>query len=410
MITFELGLALDSSLKLVSSVYNPRQLVTPQEKMRDILRSDLVQSFVGPQNIIHHGSANLVGLAHHCFAGHRRMVLDPDSVWMSIERGLAIHITEHSEELRKQFVTFEGKVFIEIRRDQFIRGGINDWEGCFPEFSEKIAGFIGPKRDLIVGKFSTTSGLHKICSEIILMDAMSKYFDYGVTTMCSIPVVTLEGEPEDWENIRDRVRMFDEFGLSWWTSELLPVLDQLILTSRGKPDLEFWRSWYKEGGGSGGPFVSGHIQKFYPYMCSNYTKSTFGSHYTLADFPVGISKVPFVWDYHGTIFPMEFSGGIVGVQVGEGGELRCGFGWSVRDESVPVLNYPLEKMSLDMVIHHKDGDTGLLKRADVEEFRGSRKLSDMQILWEKKGLKEHSWGFEDMFVKETHSGEPIKAP
>jgi hypothetical protein len=301
------------------------------------------------------------------------MILDPDAIWLTIEHGLATHIKENAEELRSKFVTFQGKKTIDIRRDQFIRGGVNDWEGCFDEFSEKIGGFIGPKKDLIVGNFSTTGKLQRVSSEIVLMDAMSKYFDYSVTTRCHIPMITLTGSVEDWEAIRDKVNAFDEFGLSWWTDHLKPVLDQFVLAAKGEIDVSFWKSWYKEGGGSGGPFISGHVNAFFPYVDSRNQRNKYMGTYkpmsgnTLSDFNQSLSKVPFIWNYHDSIFPMEFIGGLIGLTQDAQGSVRCAFGWAVRDEAVPLSNYPIEKLVKDMVIY-KDGKAGLLKNAEAEHW------------------------------------------
>jgi len=353
--------------------------------------------------------SNLVGLAHLAFASHRHMILDPDAVWITIEHGLATHIKENAEELRSKFVTFKGKKTIDLRRDEFRRGGVNDWEGCFDEFSEKIGEFIGPKKDLIVGNFSTTGKLQRVSSEIVLMDAMSKYFDYSISTCCHIPLITLTGSVEDWENIRDKVNSFDEFGLSWWTDSLKPVLDQFILSAKGDIDVSFWKSWYKEGGGSGGPFISGHVNALFPYVGSDNRKNTYmgtASHHgnTLSSFNQSISKVPFIWNYFDMIYPMEFAGGLIGISQDDQGSVRCEFGWAVRDESVPLSNYPIEKLIKDMVIHDKDGNPGLLKKAEAEHWDNhpdDKQLSEVQIEW--KGiLKTHSrYSLRELFVKET---------
>jgi hypothetical protein len=66
-------------------------------------------------------------------------------------------------------------------------------------------------------------------------------------------------------------------------------------------------------------------------------------------------------------------------------------------------------MVKDMVIHHKDGDVGKLKRADAEQWDdGGRELCDVIVEWEKKGKQEHRrWDLEKMFVKEAASGEEL---
>jgi hypothetical protein len=413
--TFELGGEVNTNR--IDSIISVRDQIVQK------IGGDIEQVCELPHSLIgdirgHHESytSNLVGLAHLSFSKHRHMILDPDTIWITIEHSLATHIKENAEALRDKFVSFQGKRTIDIRRDEFRRGAINDWEGCFDEFSEKIGEFIGPKKDLIVGKFSTTGQLQRVSSEIVLMDAMSKYFDYSVSTRCHIPLITLAGEVADWESIRDKVNSFDEFGLSWWTDHLKPVLDQFILAAKGEIDIGFWKSWYKEGGGSGGPFISGHVNAFFPYVGSDNSKNkyigTCPSYHgnTLSSFNQSISKVPFIWDYFDKKYPMEFVGGLVGITQDDLGCVRGAFGWAVRDESVPLSNYPIEKLVKDMVIHNKDGGAGLLRRAEAEHWDHApddKQLYEVQIEW-KDGLKTHKrWDFDKLFIKESAIGEQM---
>lgn len=412
--TFQLGTVINPDLQVETGGIHERQRTTVAQNIMNICGQDLEQAYDSGSEIFDRQVAppSLVGLAHIAFAQHRRMILDPDTVWLTIERGLATHILENAEELRPQFVSHQGKKFIEIRRDNFVRGQKNDWEGCFDEFSEKIGEHIGKKKDLIVSEFSTTGVLQRVASEIVLMEAMSKYFDYGMQTRCSIPSVTLEGSIEDWEKIKTKVHAISEFGLSWWTDRLIPVVDELIRSAKGNPDLDFWRSWYKQGGGSGGPFITGHINTFYPYLkeYKKIVRNDFDHAYgpTLSNFTKGFSRVPFVWDYYDTKYPMNFVGGIVGIEAIEGGAVRGAFGWAVHDEAVNLSQYPLEYMVKDMIIHSKD-DVGKLKIADAEEWEpGDRKLSEVQIEWEKKGLQKHrSWEISSFYVKTEAKGELI---
>jgi hypothetical protein len=409
--TFELGGSINTSLAT--------RTIDIVEQMKKVLGGPIEQACQLHSPLLAWTSSNLAGLAHEAFSEHRHMILDPDSVWLTIEHGLANHIKQNAEKLRSKFVDFNGKTLIELQRDEFVRGKVNDWEGCFDEFSEKIGEFIGAKRDLIVSKFSTTGLLQRVSSEIVLMDAMSKYFDYGVSTLCHIPMITIEGTVEDWENIRDRVNSFDEFELSWWTDHLKPVLDQLVLSSKGEIDIGFWKSWYKEGGGSGGPFITGHINALFPYvgkeskrneyMGKTYYRFGFGN--TLASFTKSISQVPFVWSYYGTKYPMEFAGGIVGLTQNDKGAIRCAFGWSVRDEAVPLTNYAMERLTKDMIIHDKNGKAGKLKRAEAEHWDHNpkaRELYEIQIEFEDGELKTYNkYELNRLFVKTPASGEEI---
>lgn len=285
---------------------------------------------------------------HTAYDKHYPLMLSPDMVWLCIEQGLANHINENSETLRKKFVDFEGKKLIMLERDGFVKGSShNDWQGCFAEFSDKLSDFIGKKRDLIVGTFSTTGAIEKAVSEVILMDSMKSYFKYGMRTMCGIPKITLEGTPEDWMNIRTRVENLTEFDLEWWTKPLLPVIDKLIETAKGNPDKEFWDILYKKTDGSGGPYTSGWFNVFFPYLSGVNYKTKEAILYRNGyidkieqkrfdgpnpnDFPMGLSKVPFKWQVIDHTYDMEFLGGMVGFHQRDDLTIIPNIGWAIRD-------------------------------------------------------------------------------
>ena len=292
-----------------------------------------------------HGLALAV---HVAFADHYPLVLRPDDVWLTISQGFATHVNENTELLRDKFVKHEGKAIIRLIRDGFIKGDPNNnWVGCFSEFSDQIASHIGKARDLLVSNFSTTTMETRAASEIQLMGAMKGYFDYRVMTKCGIPEITLLGTPEDWKSIRARVQAFDEYGLQWWTQELLPILDQLIEASYGVPDVDLWKSLYKIESRSGGDQMTGWLNVFYPYITrirdngdlvikNEFIKwgqphSGWNIGISLSDLPSGVVSVPFLWEYLGTDIPMNFIGGFAGIhQNMTTMEVRPVVGWGVQ--------------------------------------------------------------------------------
>jgi len=333
--TFPMGERFESLLgvKPESHSHKDSQIVAVQEETWTKQRGN----FVKPATY-----NNFIQAIHLAFNDHRPLSLSPDHIWMMISQGLALHINKNAEELRHHFVNFEGKKYLEIQRDSFVKGRFdNDWQGCFPEFSDKIAEFIGKKRDLIVANFSTTGVIEKAISEIVLMDSMQSYFDYGCRTCCGIPEITLEGIVEDYKNIKQRVQAFDEFGLKWWTDKLIPTIDQFIAAFNGKTDPKFWESIYKLGGGSGGPYITGWVNTLMPYLVSYDGKPFINSmvknetkwqqHGPTHDaLPSGLSKVPFKWFYYEQEFEMEFIGGFTGVSQ-NGLTLRPELGWAVKE-------------------------------------------------------------------------------
>lgn len=291
-------------------------------------------------------SHGLVEALHQSFAKHYPLVLTPDSIWLTLAQGFGHHVNLNAEALRKRFVSHEGKKMLLIRRDGFSKGSPdNDWAGCFSEFSDKIADHIGKKRDLIVGKFTTTTPMELAASELVLMDSMKSYFKYAARTLCGIPTITLTGTVEDWRSIRVRAENFAEFDLDWWGKELLPVLDQFVKAAEGKPDVSFWDNMYKLDGGSGGPYCTGWVNVLFPYIQDykgNMIKSRYAEKWsdqrgfahgpTQNAYPNSLSKVPFKWEINSQTHDMEFLGGLVGIRQDETTlAVEPAVGWAVRD-------------------------------------------------------------------------------
>ena len=130
-------------------------------------------------------------------------------IWLMIIQGVANHINAHAEELRPRIVSHQGKIGIEVRRDDFVKGSPeNPWSEVFNEFSVQIRDHVGPKIDLFLPAFSTTGPVERAAAEIVLLDAMQSYFEYQVFTVCGIPTITLEGTHEDWKALAERVQGF----------------------------------------------------------------------------------------------------------------------------------------------------------------------------------------------------------
>ncbi len=297
----------------------------------------------------------LIEALHRAFATHRPICFSPDIIWLTLTQGLAFHVNANAEQLRHHFVRHEGKLKINVRRDDFLKGSPeNPWPEVFDEFSMAIRDHIGDAHRLIVANFSTTGPVERAASEVVLMDAMQAYFSYEMQTLCGIPSISLEGTPDDWQAIVHRAREFRRFGLDWWVTALEPLLEQFVTAANGKIDQPFWDSIYKWHGSDGSgqePFVSGWVLKLFPYLnpldqdgCSFRTvaEQSFcrnpwmtlppsrGNGPAPDRFPHLPARAPFRWNYFETHFEMEFIGGLIGVkQDTQTLCLRPEIGWAV---------------------------------------------------------------------------------
>lgn len=309
----------------------------------------------------------VVAAVHLAFMDHRPLVLSPDIVWLMVAQGFANHVNANAEELRHQFVQHTGKINIIVERNDFIKGSLeNPWSEVFSEFSNSIRKHLGATtHDLLLPDFSTTGTVERAAAEVVLLDAMQSFFSYELHTLCGIPEITLEGTPEDWSMLARRTHQLGQFGLKWWTDILAPLFNEFTAASRGRVNTSFWQSIYKLQSQSGGPYTTGWLTAFFPYLKdwqtgqftdknrwltqgdkklhellyppANFDPEQFGAGPTTDAFPGGMARAPFQWKYLRQSFEMEFLGGFVGVQQdAETLSLRPEIGWAVREQSVTL--------------------------------------------------------------------------
>ena len=312
-----------------------------------------------------------VATVHSAYDQHRPLVLSPDMFWLLVAQGFANHVNANAEATRHHFVQFEGKKKVVIRRDEFIKGSPeNDWAGAYGEFAGKLVEFIGQENhDRIVCPFSTTGLVERAANDLVLMDAMQSYFELSCSTMCGIPSVTLEGTAEDWSRLHDKTEKLGKaYDVTWWTDKLLPIMERIARNAAGADDPELWQKIYKVDNDSGGPYISGWIRRFFPYI-QTYEPIDFESFEESLDdlpeprkimarnhwldnddepkrfsgmktdnFPPSLSKVPLTWNCLGEIFEMEMLAGFACyTQDKETRAVRPKIGWAVRDvEAVPI--------------------------------------------------------------------------
>ncbi|XP_077977172.1 uncharacterized protein LOC144432769 [Glandiceps talaboti] len=362
----------------VSDVEVCKTPIPPTSYMKSVtprLKQKVESCFYGNSNIVSHGNLHaLVASVHDAFHDHYPIVLSPDMIWLCIMQGLSIHINENAEKMRKYFVEHEGKKEIRVRRDDFVKGSAtNPWPEVFSEFSDKIKDEIGDNTySLITPDFTTTGPLEKAVTDIVLMEAMKSYFKYTMWSFCGIPSVTLEGTTEDWISIRERTAKLAHYDLGWWTTHLLPVLDQFINASKGEVDKSFWSSIYKMNDESDGTYITGWIVTLFPYISYETfgdksfnpqapfdrvrgpTYTVFAQNQWLSKWsedlkpfrrgglrtdiiPSGLSAAPYIWEYFDESFKMKFIGGFMGVsQDTESLALRPELGWAVVEDTIGV--------------------------------------------------------------------------
>ena len=191
----------------------------------------------------------MVAATSLAFNDHRRLTLSPDAIWLLIAQGFANHVNANAETLRRRLVNHQGKLEIEVRRDDFVKDSPeNPWPEVFEEFAAHIRRHIGEEtHELLRPTFSTTGPTEQAAADIVLLDTMQSYFDYVLLSFCGIPAITLEGTVADWQSIARRARDLARFDLGWWIDVLTPILDQFVEAASGRADRRFWQSICRVG-------------------------------------------------------------------------------------------------------------------------------------------------------------------
>merc|ERR1719295_1316111 len=233
-------------------------------------------------DVIQHGGRNpicsFINASMTAWSMHYPFRFKPEHIWLLILQGVAVHVDQNAEKLRKKYVNHEGKMTLTVRRDGFVLGSDeNDWEGVIEEFVEQIdANTVKDTVQLFDCDFSGSTMMEKICAKVTIMDICKNYFSYRIYSMCGFPQITLDGTKEDWIRLKQKTsallkdKVDKEFG-SRWGSALLPLLDRFIAAFDGNIDCLFWNSMIKRGavrGSGSSSFFSGWFNILFPFMDS----------------------------------------------------------------------------------------------------------------------------------------------
>lgn len=248
--------------------YSPYETTLEQTLNRCGIRQQEKGKLIINTNPINPVQASLnnsfIGCLYDAYNNHHHVSLRPDDVWLTIVLTFANYVKHNSEEMRKDFVSYDGKKEIVISNDIFSgEMSLEDWSKAITVFCDKL------DNKWIEPNFSTTTVKDTLIAKIALMGVMKKYLDFRGQQCCGIPQVTLMGTLQDWELLKtklDFLLKYEREDLTWWHETLIPIIDQFINSYKGNPDENFWQSCANHIGGSSGPtFVSGWILVFSPF-------------------------------------------------------------------------------------------------------------------------------------------------
>jgi hypothetical protein len=216
------------------------------------------------------------GLVHtvlDAYNHHHALVLRPDDVWICIltQFNFFLNGPGRAEALRSKFVAHDGKKELVVYASG-TRYTV-DFGALAHQMTEEIhKNVVDPElRAWILPTFSTTTPNDTVVGAVTMMATFRAYFEYGFGLTCGIPLVRLEGEREDWEDILARIEKLKEYGLETtaWYHLLRPVLSRFARAfdetdfASSDENTSFWqRVAHIEHGGSGPSYLSGWITAF----------------------------------------------------------------------------------------------------------------------------------------------------
>ena len=77
----------------------------------------------------------------------------------------------------------------------------------------KVEGYV----DQMEPDFTTTTGINKIVSQIMLMNSVQEYFAFSMVLGCGIPYVDMKGTREDWVKLGDKIKNGRKLERQCWT-------------------------------------------------------------------------------------------------------------------------------------------------------------------------------------------------
>jgi hypothetical protein len=311
------------------------------------LKADIEKKSQLPDSLVAYGEHPFLTGILTAYKEHRPFVISPDIIWLLISQGFARHLSNNADEFRKDIVNFENKKDLIILSNDIQLGNPNsNWEAVFPQFTNQITDYTGKELiDVLTANFTTTTSTTKIASQITVMEAVKEYFNYKVIMIgCGIPKITIEGTLQDWENILAKIKYISKYKLEWWTSELEPIINQIIKAKKGLFDKKFWINMVKAHTEKkyGSPTtIDGWIINFFPYTKEG-KKTDLKPISKINNLAPEIVKLPFILEDvpNRKSYKMEFWAGFIGLSQNKNDyTLKPEIGWAINNKTIFNLEY-----------------------------------------------------------------------
>lgn len=281
-----------------------------------------------------HSTSLFFETLHLCFSAHLPFGISPEVLMYLVLHEISVTVKRNPDKYAHLFTkrTDGQKTLVHVEHDGLILGQPSPWGEVLGLFRTDMTERI-PSEVLghALPAFSTHTEISQAASMVAFMDAASPYYVFLGSTLCGIPQIRLYGEPEDYQKLVRACSALSEFfteDLGSYFETLLPTLRTIAEQAAGAPiDQNFWTSIYKHHGGSGTDDMTGWASDFIHHLVDpRHPDQVFTKDVVLKKrvslprkmIPLHLSRTDFIWDYYGNAMPMEFVGGVMGLENQDG--------------------------------------------------------------------------------------------
>ncbi len=310
-----------------------------------------------------------LGAIYLAYAKHYDLVIAPDDVWLTILFAFSDYMKHHAEDMRPVFVNHDQKKQLIINTEDSFKNQC--WEDLLCKFENALGENIKKDhKDWIIPHFSTTTALTRTISQIIFMGINKQYFSYGITTLCGIPNVTLQGSLEDWNMLLDKIKRLGELGdypdLANWSTMLTTIVSKMIDSYNGNVDVDWWNQCIHHHQWSGTDDFSGWALAFFPFKDGKWQLNSFDSIQTTHQY--GQVKVGQFVTYGSVHVPVKYN---------EFGKMHdvmfyaCSQSFKVQGDAVQTaFNYAIVELPENTITEPYDwNDTSVKKVISIKNRR-----------------------------------------
>jgi hypothetical protein len=210
----------------------------------------------------------LIYSAHVAFAQHKNLEIHPEDIHLLVTHQIGTHINLNSEKYKNLFTKSDEKKKLIVVVPIDVIDNKKEFSKTIYKFCDKMD-LDDSVKEFFESDFSESSDNIKLCSKMSLMETASKFYDYGMLTMCGIPEFHIYGTTEDWIKLKKKIQILDKIDLGLYKKKLENFIDE-VLKSFTTDNNKFWINFYKytEKNDYSGSFdaINGHILKLFWYI------------------------------------------------------------------------------------------------------------------------------------------------